>query len=50
MAYHCVHRRKRTLSDHEKKIRLLTGLSMLISFLFAAAIFLLVNRQSFFAR
>jgi len=38
-----VRRRKPVLSDHQKQIRFLTGLSVVISFLFAAGIFWLVN-------
>jgi hypothetical protein len=40
-----VRRKKPQLSAHQKQIRFLTGLSVVISFLFAAGIFWLVNRS-----
>jgi hypothetical protein len=42
-----VPRRKRSLSDHQKQIRAWTALSVVIGFLFAAAILWFVNRSSF---
>jgi len=50
MPYQCIRRRKPAPSAHQKQIRFLTGLSMLIGFLFAAAIFWLVNQASFISR
>jgi hypothetical protein len=44
MAHHRVHLRKRSLSLHQKQIRLLTVLSVVVGLLFAAAVLWLVNR------
>jgi hypothetical protein len=37
--------RKRTLSDHEKRIRFFTWLSVLIVIVFTIGLFLLINLQ-----
>ena len=42
-----VRRKKPELSAHQKEIRFLTGLSVLVSFLFTMAFFLFMNRASF---
>jgi hypothetical protein len=42
-----VRRRKPVLSAHQKEIRFLTGLSIIVSLLCVAGIFWLVNREHF---
>jgi hypothetical protein len=49
MSDHRIHSKKRSLSPHQKQIRAWTALSVVVGFLFAAAVLWLVNRQSFSA-
>jgi len=49
MPYSNARRKKPILSAHQKQMRLFTGLSILIAFLFIFAIFWFLNRASFFS-
>jgi hypothetical protein len=47
MPYHNIRRKKRNLSEHQKRIRFLTGLSIFMVFAFMVTIFWIANRSSF---
>jgi hypothetical protein len=47
MPNHTTHRKKPMLTEHQKRIRLLTGLSMAVCWAFAFAFFWYFSRPSF---